>query len=392
MYAELDGSFHSCDSSTNAEARTAMLRQLIENIETDVKKAQEELDTYNFHQGRINELTEQMVRLEQSRNELTTRMNEVNTGCQVLARETDWLSARRQELTDEYGRLFDTVDKMTTFPDWQTLWNRGVEGIIMRIQELARERGELSEAVAGQEARLEVLIALKERNAECLAELRQSHQATLDDMSDYENLMGENDKELERLLEGKNPKQYNDDLLDLFLENRKRMENQQATTNRRQEAYLYAKGKLEELEVTAGRTDSMATAERSALDIWIRQYNASHSPVQYSELEHFFGQERDWTSIREQIRRTDMDARLTQAKVDHLRSQMVALQAEGNIPDGDTTEALLALAKQEEVLEKRRMDAMLLIATNTLTLQAHEKAEGQIKGEKMKEPSPNGDF
>ena len=392
MYTELDSSFHSCDSSTNAEARTAMLRQLIENIESDVKKAQDELDTYNFHQGRINELSEQMGLLEQTRNDLTTRMNEINTGCQVLARETDWLSTQRQELVSEYERLFETVDKMMTLPDWQNSWKRGVESIIMRVQDLAQERSTLLEAVSAQEGQMMMLVAGKEQTEEQLSDLRQHHQAALDSIADYENLTGENDKEMERLLDGKNPKQYYDILQGQFLDSRKRMEEQQTSVNRQLEAYLLVKGKLEELEETARRTDEVAIGERSALDVWIRQYNASHSPVQYSELEHFFEQEHDWTSLRDQIRATDMEARLTQAKVDQLRSQMVALQAEGNIPDGDTTEALLALAKQEEVLEKRRMDAMLLIATNTLTLQAHEKAEAQIKGEKMKEPSPKEDF
>lgn len=386
MFSELDSSFYSCDSTTNSEARTAMLRQLIENCETDVRKAQEELDTYNFHQTRINELTETMSRHEQVRNDLTTRMNEVNTGCQVIAREVDWLASRRQELNDSYGRLFETLEKHITIPDWQNMLKRGLESITMLIQEITNERQQLSESLSTNEAQLQVESATLKQKQEQLDELQQQLLANQNTLNDLSNLTEGNNKELERLLQGMDSKQYREILLNQYLEDRQKAEHQREKTDSKKESCLQAKGKLDELRQTANATDNMAAQERSALDIWMRQYNATHSPVQYSELEQFFQVDRDWTTIREQIRSIDLESKLTQAKVDHLRGQMVALQAEGNIPDGDTTEALLTLAKQEEVLEKRRGDAMLLIATNTLTLQAHEKADNQVKGEKMREP------
>lgn len=386
MYAELDTTFRSCDSSVNAEARTAMLRQLIENIEKDVQKAQDELDNYNFHQSRINELNELIAKQEQARKDLTTRMNEVNTSCQVLARDVDRLSARKQELAEAYGRLFELLEKTMTLPDWLNTWKRSHEGTIMQIQELTAERRQLSDKVREEEGELQRMEAVKEQKLRLQAALLAHQQAVLDVTNDCENRTGENNKELERMLGGQHSKQYHSMLIDHFLEDRQKMERQREVTVQKKEEYLHTKGQEEELQQTASLTDAMAAEERSALDVWIRQYNASHSPVQYSELKNFFEQERDWTLVREEIRAIDMDARLTQAKVDQLRSQMVAVQAEGNIPDGDTTEALLALAKQEEVLEKRRREAMLLIATHTLTLQNHEKAENMIKGEQMKEP------
>ncbi len=392
MFAELDPTFRSCDSSTNSEARTAMLRQLIENIETDVKKAQEELDNYNFHQGRINELTELMGRHEQVRKDLTTRMNEVNTSCQVLARDVDRLSAQKQELSNEYGHLFERIGKHMTLPDWQNTWKRSHEGTIMQIQELTSERNMLTEKVKEEEMLLAQMLAVKETTERLYAELKQELQGLTDTTADYDTRMEENNKELERLLDGKSAKQFNDSLLASYLHSRENLERQQGATEQKKEAHLFISGKEEELRQTSANTDALTAEERSALDIWIRQYNASHSPVQYTELQQFFEQEKDWTHVRETIRKVDMDAKLTQAKVDQIKSQMVALQAEGNIPDGDTSDALLALAKQEETLEKRRREVMLLIATNTITLQDHEKAETLIKDEKMKEPGSDNTF
>jgi len=385
MYAELDSSFITCDSTTNAEARMAMLRQLIENIEADVQKAQDELNNYNFHQSRINELTETIGRQEQKRNDLTIRMNEINTSCQVLAREVDWISSRRQDLTGAYGRLFEKVDKAITLPDWFNTWKRGHESTLMRIQEISTERTQLTAKVQEEEQLLAEIQAVHEQTQLRFNELKQQQQITQNHLVDAQNLTDENNKELERLLQGMNSKLYHEKMTNQWQADRKKMEEQRDVVDTAKEAYLQAKGRQEELRQTATKTDAMANQERSSLDIWIRQYNASHSPVQYVELEQFFEEEKDWTLIREQIRKADLDARLTEAKLDYLKSEMVALQAEGNIPDGDATEALLTMAKQEEVLEKRRHEVMLLIATNTLTLQAHEKAEAQITSDKMKE-------
>ncbi len=259
----------------------------------------------------------------------------------------------------------------------------------MRIQELTTERNSLGEKVRQDETELNLLSNTRGQLKERLNELTTHLQHTRNSISDFQTRQEENNKELERLLGGDNSKHFNETLTQAYLQSRQHMERQQNHTIQKRETFLQLKGREEELHETMLGTDAMAATERSALDVWIRQYNASHSPVQYTELEQFFGQDRDWTRVREEIRSTDMEAKLTQAKVDQLRSQMVALQAEGNIPDGDVTDALLALAKQEEVLEKRRRDAMLQIATNTITLQAHEKAETLIKDEKMKENTLN---
>ena len=85
IFTSLDQSFQDCSPTTNLEARQALLRQLIEKTTDNADKAQKELDTFNYHQGCIYDLSEKIQRLEQKKTELSTRLNEVNTGCQVMA-------------------------------------------------------------------------------------------------------------------------------------------------------------------------------------------------------------------------------------------------------------------------------------------------------------------
>jgi hypothetical protein len=87
--------------------------------------------------------------------------------------------------------------------------------------------------------------------------------------------------------------------------------------------------------------DERVVGERSALDIWMRQFNASHPPVQYAELERAFEQSKDWNKTREQVCSTRIEAMLEQTRVDSLRSAIVALQAEGMRPAAeDEVEAM----------------------------------------------------
>ena len=53
LYAELDPTFMECSENTNLDARTALLRQFIENVSRDAETAGKELETFTFHQSSI---------------------------------------------------------------------------------------------------------------------------------------------------------------------------------------------------------------------------------------------------------------------------------------------------------------------------------------------------
>ncbi|MBQ1970643.1 MAG: hypothetical protein II221_05550, partial [Paludibacteraceae bacterium] len=89
LYAQLDHTFAECSESTNLDARTALIRQFIENVSRDAEVAERELETFTFHQGCIARLSEELQKIEQKKSEINVRLNELNTGCQVLSREVE---------------------------------------------------------------------------------------------------------------------------------------------------------------------------------------------------------------------------------------------------------------------------------------------------------------
>lgn len=385
MFSQLDRSFAECDSSTNAPARTAMLRQLIENIGMDVEKAQKELDTFNFHQSRINELTEQIAIQEQRKNELVARLNEVNTGCQVIAGQMERIVTMRQTTNDAYSRMFEVLDKMITIPDWLNIWKRSHEALSMRIQEVTKEWNEIIQKLeqADHERAIE---EMKLEQMEQLFEVQKAELSQIDDdRQDYNNTVEEGNKKLDRLIGQESSKQRMKTHVEELQECRNRLDVQQekmlqAAMNERD----LTGRKLENTE-QGNILDTRVAAERQGVDVWMRQYNASHSPVQYGELEEIFGTDRNWNAIRETLRSLEMESLLTQSRVDKLNSQLVALQAEGSISNTDIDMAQHQLVTQIETLERRRREAMLSIATLTQQINAHQKAQAQIKEEKMME-------
>ncbi len=385
MFAHLDRTFQTCDSSVNAPARTAMLRQLIENIGTEVDQAQKELDTFNFHQKRINELTEQIAIKEQKKNELITRLNEVNTGCQVMAGHLDRVQTHKQTVRDNYSRLYEDVDKMITIPDWKNIWNRSHEALLMRIQEIVKEWNELTMQLAS----IDNERALKELK---LTYLQQTHQTLLtlisqlvDDRQECHDRIDEDRQNLEKLIGKESSKQRLQMLINDYKNARTLLDEQREKTHQCELRKSKNAGRQTENVEAGNLTDERAMNERQGVDLWMRKYNANHPPVQYNELEEMFANDRNWNDIRARLRSVQMESLLTQARVDKLGSQLVSLQAEGTLNGTDTDLIQNQLAGQIETLEGRRRETMMQIATLTQQLNAHKKAEISIKEEKMKE-------
>lgn len=385
MFVKLDPTFHNCDSSTNAPARTAMLRQLIENIVSEVEQAQKELDTYNFHQARINEISENLSELDRRKAEIITKLNEVNTGCQVMAFKLDAANNLKQHINTQYSQLLDTLSKMITIPDWINTWKRSHEALIMRIEEYTKEWNELVIDITSREHNL-LLFQQQFR------ELKDAHKQTLQDVNyleqalqNYRTLNDECHKQLDKLVGDRLPI----DVLKALLN-----ENNEAEDQFRNQQHTYIDSALQQAEMKGRQTENIsssydtdikASKERQTVDLWMAKYNANHPPVQYSELERVFNVDLSWNDIREHVRAIEMDSILTQQRVDKLRSQMISLQAEGGINTNDPESLQKQLTIQQETLESRRRKTMMEIALLTHQLNTHETSVYNVREDMMKE-------
>lgn len=385
MFNDLDITFSACDSTVNATARTAMLQQLIENIDKEVQESQKELDSFNFHQQRINTLNEMIASKEQKKNEIITRLNEVNTACQVMAGSVERAQTQKQVVRDAYSRMFETLDKMITIPDWMNIWNRSHEALNLNIQELTKECVTLNERIREKENQYELQKLQIQHMEQQFEQLLENITQVDDNCKLFVDRMREDELKLTKLV----GKQSAKALLQEAIQNAEavmdRYHSQLEIELQVECTQKDLEGRYMECKEASDLIGQRVAAERQAVDCWIQKYNANHPPVQYEELNEMFANEHDWNEIRTRIRDIQMNYLLTQARVTKLGSQIVTLQAEGSNFGTDTEALRNQLIAQIETLEQRRKETMMQIATISLQLNSHERAESLKKEGLMRE-------
>lgn len=381
VFAALDRTFEECSSSTNLEARTTLLRQLIESTAIDADNAQKELDEHNFHQTRINELVEQLTKKEQQKSDLTVRLNEINTGCQVLARQVERTRQMHVELEKRYSRLYEKANTLVTLEQWYSDWQKNHEGVRLRIEKMTERWKTLNADIARAKQQQELSEAVKQHKKDICIWLETLTLQVRDEMEQRRNLRKEGEKTYESMLGQQEAKDYfkqNLQILRQIIENEQR---QQQETQHDIVSLSEIKGRLQELSEQGQALDRQVIDDRSQLDVWMRQFNANHPPVQYAELERAFASDKDWNELRTQIRNMRIEAMLEQTRVDTLRSEIVALQAEGVRPGHEETDLLESLVSQQKQLEKQRNEVMMQLAAQHITINKHKECTTQLKAE-----------
>lgn len=381
VFSHLDKSFEECSSTGNLDARTSLLRQLLDNLDRDLTKAEQELKDFNFNQGRINELSEQLNTQEQMKNGLTVRLNEVNTGCQVMAGRVERLQKALEDAKDRYTALHEEIGKLITINGWADMWNRSRESLQMEIQQLVENWRHVNECInteMHEVAMAELSLSSKQQRLE---NMRNEIAYVNDTISHRRHDINEGDKMLNKLLDGIPSKQHYDNLMRAYEHAKDEYEEYEKKAIKLKAEADATTARTEQVSAHGVYLDERTAQTRSELDVWIRQYNANHPPVQYAELARVFSSDKDWNECRTEIRNLKLEAALTEYKVDKLRSSLVSLQAEGyrNPTEDDSVET--ALATQMDALEKKRREVMLEIAELTALLNAHNKAEERRKKE-----------
>ena len=116
--------------------------------------------------------------------------------------------------------------------------------------------------------------------------------------------------------------------------------------------------------------------DKRELDMWMQRFNSNNPPVQVAELERVLADGKDWSDARQRIRANLLDMAITQARVDNLRAQIIALQADGLRPiagNGDSEQA--AIEQQIAELEQQRRKVLLQMAQFDEQLRKHQQTE-----------------
>lgn len=374
IYSSLDASFKDCSPSTNLNARMALIRHMIESTGTDAEEAQKELDTYNYHILQIAKLSEKLQALEQQKKDLSTRLNEVNTGCQVMVGQVERVTAMIDSESIRFSEIYHHLEESITIKDWKGIWDNNHEGLREQIITLKNTWDTINEQILKEEQELAILKTHQEIILTEQKSFRYYQELVHNRAEDRRNQIEESSKSIRQATGEDGPKLLYAQLHQQLTETRQAEETELEKTIKLAHDIDYLRGR-NEFHMTFGKELSEELSqERSRLDLWIRNFNMHHPPVQYTELEEVFSEEKDWEATRSRIQTVLRDALLCQARVDDLNSRLLSLQAEGNYHNADDESLQESLASQQEALESKRREIMMQIARYSVALEDHEKA------------------
>ena len=376
LYAELDPTFAECSESTNLDARTTLLCQFIENVSRDAEKAEKELETFTFHQSRIANLGEQLQTLGQKKSEINVRLSELNTGCQVLAREMEQIDIRFEETNKQFINIYENMQSLLTIKDWYTLWQKAPEQLHEQIQKLIADWSAIEREIATNQAILSTENAKQEGMVSLLQSLVQSSSHITKQIEDIEERKAKNNKTYQQLIPERDIKslyqkhlQNTRTAYEQFEAERSQMDIIRHDADITQGRHDYYIGHIERLE---GEMSIL----NEKLDLWMHAFNQQHPPVQQSELDKVFADGKDWSKIRSSLKQINTDMLLCQAKVEDLNSRLIALETEDGQCQTSTQniqDIQESIATKQQALTKQRNDTMMQLARLSVQLEDHEK-------------------
>ena len=373
-YEKLDSTFVDCSASVNRDARRLTIEMLSDNTRTALSEAEQELNTFNFHQQHINRLNEEVNTLTAKITNDQTYLEDLRTQYKIVSASIDDLQ-HTLDLSDRTcEQLYTDLDEIITLSGWFTEWKNNPDGFRMRLsnmhldwQQTCKELDEYqrSEAVQFEEVRAaeanEVeatrqVSRYREANELAAQVLKNKHQEFL-------QLFGESSPEKE----------------EEFLQSQIR-----AARVKEAEARQVAEAAASRLSQSQGTQHNLLESrlkkqeeyskKASDMDMWIRQFNGSHSPVQMQELDTIFSDCRDWNALRRHIDDHKKSLTLKQHNLEAARGELLRLQSAPIHPNKEEGETPDVLKEISEDLQKRLENLREELSAIHMKILAHEKS------------------
>ncbi|MGN1354827.1 MAG: AAA family ATPase [Alloprevotella sp.] len=375
--AALDASFADCSPTVARETRKLMIDLLIDNTSHTAEEAEKELQTFNFHQGHINRLNEQIATLEAEMANNRARLDDLRTQrriAAVAAEETE----RIMTLSDRScGELYTDLDEMVTLSGWFTEWKNNPDGFRLRLSDLHTDWTKTTKAIDTMQ-RSEALMREELKAEE--AGLAEAHQH-LGDATDRENAIREKLKdkreELKSLFGDTTPEQEESRLqAQIAKANAYEVETRQ-TYDKAAGQLSTLEGKQQTLQTNRLQSQEEYRTKMAQLDLWILKFNADHSPMQFSELESIFSDSRDWNALRQRLDALKEQRTLAEKALEAARHDLLLLQSRPDRPSQTGAETREALNETATQLDAKRRQAAERLMAISLRLQQHDSCLAQ---------------
>ncbi len=373
--AYLDSSFADCSATVNRDARRMMIELLIDNTGRTSEEAEKELEDYNFHQQHINRLNEEIAALDALMADNRTYLDNLNTECHIAAAAAEDLQRVINESDHSCSELYTDLDEMVTLSGWFSEWKNNPDGFRMRLTNLHSEWNSTCTAL-DEAQRSEAFLREEVKNAEAnlteenrhVVQCRENRDAT------RESLHGKRE-ELRRLFGESSPLKETETLQLAIAQMReaeqKVLHECEAGTGRVRQL----EGKRDNLLHTRLENQQQLQQKMQELDLFILRFNGSHSPVQFTELEKLFSDERNWKALREKLTELKENRMLAENRLEQARQALLAIQAEPIRPEDETEATRLALAEELKAKQTELEQIAEQLEACRVRLRSHAQCE-----------------
>ena len=360
VYSTLDATFRECLPSTDAEARTTTIRQLLDNTQRELQTATAELKEFNYHSSQIDVLSELVEDLEEQKDELTVQMADANSACQIITARVEYLNDVIKTVDERYQQLYDQLMTTVTVPEWYRRWQENPTQLRSMLRMMRDEWQEINRQLIDEQLVVEGLHVQQSMIKDIITEV-----AGTQDMLREEGIrIADGIKRInghrESLLSNRDTSAALENSMIHMQDAKHRFENTQNSMEQLVARRNLQEGTLAGLRQTGTHLDEQARSQQSRVDMWIHAYNANHPPVQYQELNEVLTQDVDWTEKRKRVRQNMMDTMLEKQTVKALQAEIVGLQIDTGTLTADQLDARIIDVERNIVAEEEKQRQTLM--------------------------------
>ena len=378
-YATLDASFADCTPTTNRSARSTLIGMLIDNVQKSVEESEQEMNTYNYHQGLINEFTEKIETFTARMQADESHINSLRSDLKIKQSDIERLQQNLNKSDRVCSELYRDLDSMITLSGWFAEWQKNSDNFRIRLNSLFDDWNRTNNSLEDLNRNINILReevkTVKDNELDANRQLIQ----TRDDKDAAVQRLNDKKEEMRRLFGESSPEREEDRLKQYIATMQKAQQQAQTVYDRTKDELNQLEGQHRNLENTRRQKQEEYSQGMSQMDLWILKFNGSHSPIQMSELKQIFTNPRDWNALRDELDARKKALMLATHQLEQVRQTLFCLQAEANKPahTDSETHQLLTEQRNEMITQQEKLNQDLLQARSRM--ESHYKSIAQAK-------------
>ena len=372
--ADLDTTFNDCSEGVNRNARRLMIEMLLDNTRRAVGEAEQELNTFNFHQQHINRLNAAVNAMNAKIADDQSYLEELRSQYKIATASLDELQRTMQLSDRSCSQLYTDLDEIVTLSGWFSEWKNNADGFRMRLTNMYLDWQNtcknLDECQRGEIVLVEEIRAAETNKLDALRQVTRSkeeyEQATL--------FLGDKRQELKQLFGEMSPEKEEAQLLQDIRQAKAKEDDARDLAESAAQRLSELKGTLNVLVEHRLRKQREYNDKMSEMDLWMLRFNGSHSPVQMMELDKIFSENSDWNALRQRIHERKEAEALALQNLEQARGALLNIQSASVRLHKDRGETFVTVRERQMKLLRQMEDLGDDISALNMKLLAHDKS------------------